>query len=219
MNCRRVLASLPIEKGIPEKEQSPEAGPSTPHQSRGVRQAALQAFRMIDELNQSKGSTGLRKVVEKLAHAAEYGLTEGLIQRQRAQDLEKALIRRGKETKGKKTLSTIQATTGAELLKLRDEFDKIQLDDQSPSRKPRRPVHPFKTPSKPRVRFVKSPRCRQKASKSSASGSRDGVSDSDRESVASGNLSEGDTVEIGGEDTLVNRIVLLNKIVHPGLPL
>ena len=27
------------------------------------------------------------------------------------------------------------------------------------------------------------------------------------------------TVEIGGEDTLVNRIVLLNKIVHLGPPL
>ena len=99
----------------------------------------MQAFRLLDELADEPSyskNVDLHKVVEKLAHAAEYGITEGLIQRQRAQDLEKALVRRNQETKSKRqTLTTTLATTGAELLKLRQELDKCHKTPPKASRK------------------------------------------------------------------------------------
>ena len=141
-------------------------------------------------------------MVEKLAHAAEYSLTEGLIQRQRAYDLENALLRRNQETKGKRgTLSTTLATTGAELLKLREEFDQLhQGVEKSPPDAPRkqiRPVRTFKTPKsyKTRVRFVHSPTHEQNNSNCGSSGTRAQVlTDSEGESVASGSFSEGSTI-------------------------
>ena len=205
MNSRRVLASLPVTIKTEPVPEVPEPLSSTPHHSRAVRQTTLQAFRLLDQLvasdepSSSKNHVDLRKVVQKLAHAAEYGMTEGLIQRQRAQDLEKTLVRRNQETKSKRqTLTTSLATTGAELLKLRQELDKCQ--EEFPKTPPKgsrkqKAVRSPKTPHKTRVRFVKLTKPKPKTAGSSSSDTIDGASTgSEVESMSSGNLSEGSCI-------------------------
>ena len=95
-----------------------------------MRKATLEAYHILDNLPEAPDPT-LRKIIEKLSNAAQQGLTEGLIHRQRAHDLEEALIRRKKETKSKnKKLTEVIATTGAELLKLRQLCDEGKLPKQ-----------------------------------------------------------------------------------------
>ena len=65
-----------------------------------MRKTTLEAYHILDNLPEAPDPT-LRKIIEKLSNAVQQGLTEGLIHRQRAHDLEEALIRRKKETKSK----------------------------------------------------------------------------------------------------------------------
>ena len=64
--------------------------PGTPQNSRAVRHTTLTVLAIIDTLKIAHPH--LRKLVVNLAHAAEHGMTEDIIQRQRAQDLERALV-------------------------------------------------------------------------------------------------------------------------------
>lgn len=98
-------------------------------------------------------------------------------------------MRRNQESKSKRqTLTTTLTTTGAELLKLQREFNNSQ---KTPPCAPQKAVHPSKTPTT-RVRFIKPPKHKQRTSSYSLPERES--SNSDVESVVSGNLSEGSVI-------------------------
>ena len=93
--------------------------PGTPQNSRAVRDTTLKALAVIDTFKIAHPH--LRKLVVNLAHVAEHGMTEGIIQRQRAQDLERALVQRNNNKTSKRgKITTNVAVTGVELLEMRN---------------------------------------------------------------------------------------------------
>lgn len=118
----------------------------------------------------------LTQLVGKLSNAAQQAMTESIIQQDRAEQMELRLSHKNAELRrrGRKKLTTIVATTRAEIRKLRDEMDKKQ--NAALGRK----AYVTRTPRKRHVSFAtgSGPRRRQVVRISSSESSTSEITDS-----------------------------------------